>query len=147
MNILEKLQSLPFDKAPKLDLPDEMETRNAVAVLIGACFGRGYNAGWWHDLSTGAPTLKTRNVPEILCLIHSEISEAMEGYRKDKKDDHLPGRDAFTVELADAVIRIMDLAGAHMLDLPGALMEKLQYNEKRADHKITSRRGKGGKKF
>ena len=62
--------------------------------------------------------------PMKLVLIHSEISEAMEGFRKGIKDEHLPDRSMFEVELADALIRIFDLAGAHDLDLGGALQEK-----------------------
>jgi len=84
---------------------------------------------------------------ELLCLVHSEISEAMEGARKRLQDDHLPGRCMLEVELADAVIRIFDMAGGLGLDLPGAIAEKLAYNAKRADHKPDSRRADGGKAF
>ena len=51
------------------------------------------------------------------------------------------------MELADAVIRIMDLAGAMGLDLAGAIVEKLAYNQTRADHKTENRNADGGKKF
>ena len=50
------------------------------------------------------------------------------------------------VELADTVIRIMDYAGRWGLDIGGAIMEKLEYNKNRADHKIENRK-LGGKKF
>jgi len=86
-------------------------------------------------------------VAEKLCLIHSEVSEAMEGYRKGLMDDHLPHRPMIEVELADAVIRIADLAGALGLDLGGAIAEKLQYNQARADHKPENRAKEGGKAF
>ncbi|MDL2342525.1 MAG: hypothetical protein QFB87_05630 [Patescibacteria group bacterium] len=82
-----------------------------------------------------------------LCLIHSEISEAMEGDRKNKMDDHLPHRPAREVELADALIRICDLGGAYNLDLGGAVIEKMEYNAKRADHKPESRAAEGGKAY
>lgn len=82
-----------------------------------------------------------------LCLIHSEVSEAMEGDRKNLKDDHLPHRDMREVELADAVIRIFDLAGAYGMDIGGAIAEKLQYNAKRADHKPEIRAAEGGKAY
>ena len=52
---------------------------------------------------------KDRNVGELLCLIHSEISEAMEGARKDLMDTHLTHRSMMEVELADAIIRILRL--------------------------------------
>jgi len=98
-------------------------------------------AGWWPK------DKETRNKPEILCLIHSEISEAMEGLRKDLMDDKIPSRKMVEVELADALIRIFDMAGAFGYDLNGALHEKFEYNKNRADHKLENRAKDGGKKF
>jgi NTP pyrophosphatase (non-canonical NTP hydrolase) len=51
------------------------------------------------------------------------------------------------VELADLMIRALDLAGAMDLDLGGAVAEKLLYNQSRADHKPENRALEGGKKF
>lgn len=102
-------------------------------------------AGWWTDLATGQK--KDRNVGELLCLVHSEISEAMEGFRKNLKDDKLPNRSMFEVELADALIRIFDIAGAHNLDLGGAIYEKRNFNAKREDHQLENRKQENGKKF
>ena len=84
---------------------------------------------------------------ELLMLIVSEISEAMEGERKDLMDDKLPHRKMAEVELADALIRIFDYAGAYGLDLGGAFTEKMEYNAKREDHTVEARRGEHGKKF
>ena len=102
-------------------------------------------AGWWTDLATNQP--KDRNMGELLCLVHSEISEAMEGYRKNLQDDKLPHRPMFEVELADALIRIFDIAGKYNLDLDGAIAEKRAYNKSRADHKPENRAKENGKKF
>jgi len=102
-------------------------------------------AGWWTDLATGQK--KDRNVGELLCLVHSEISEAMEGFRKNLKDDKLPNRSMFEVELADTLIRIFDIAGAHNLDLGGAVFEKRAFNKKREDHQLENRKQENGKKF
>lgn len=87
------------------------------------------------------------NIPTKLCLIHSEISEAMEGYRKNLMDDKLTDRQAIEVELADAVIRIADLAEHLKLDLASAVVAKMQYNRTRADHKPAARSATNGKKF
>lgn len=103
------------------------------------------NQKWWIDLETGLR--KDRNVPEMLCLVHSEISEAMEGHRKSLQDDKLPHRPMIEVELADAIIRIFDIAAGLKLDLGGAYVEKMAYNAIREDHKIENRKKVGGKAY
>lgn len=119
--------------------------KQALNDLIDACHGCAVANGWWHDIMTGE--LKERNTGELLCLIHSEISEAMEGDRKNEMDKHLQDRKSIEVELADAIIRICDLAGKKNLDLGGAIVEKLQYNNQRADHKPENRLKEDGKKY
>lgn len=94
--------------------------------------------GWWDN---------PREMGTLLCLVHSEISEAMEGERKGLMDDHLPHRPMLEVELADAMIRIMDIAASRDLDLAGAIVEKVDYNRKRVDHQPGARAGTYGKKF
>lgn len=103
------------------------------------------DAGWWTNIETGERL--DRNVPEMLMLIVSEISEAMEGYRKNLMDDKLPHRKMIEVELADAVIRICDTAEGLGLDLAGAVREKIIFNTSRPDHKIENRLKENGKKF
>ena len=114
------------------------------------------DAGWWTDLDTLQSLaeecrIRTRFgkalVAEKLALIHSEVSEAMEGARKNLMDDKLPHRKMIEVELADAMIRILDLAGALQLDLAGAIQEKLAYNQTREDHQIANRKAEGGKSY
>ena len=131
----------------------------AAEVLKKKCHQAAAKAGWWTDMATGRPTTfnypaemgkgiaPARNIGELLCLVHSEISEAMEGARKGLMDDKLPTRPMLEVELADAVIRIFDMAGGLRLDLPGAIVEKLAYNATRADHKPENRAAEGGKTF
>lgn len=113
-------------------------------------------AGWWTNLETKQDLAKealnnTRFgkalVAEKLCLVHSEISESMEAARKGLMDDKLPHRKGIEVELADAVIRILDLCGALELDLAGAIAEKLEFNANRKDHKIENRLAAGGKAY
>lgn len=103
------------------------------------------NQKWWVDLHTGERL--NRNVGEMLCLVHSEISEALEGHRKNLMDDKLPHRPMIEVELADAVIRIFDIAAGLGLDLGGAYEEKMAYNAVRADHQREHRLTENGKKY
>jgi NTP pyrophosphatase (non-canonical NTP hydrolase) len=107
---------------------------------------RNVKAGWWSDLDTGEDTHETRNKGELLMLFVTEIAEMYEGIRKNLPDSHLPHRSAEEVEAADLLIRVFDYAGARRLDLTGAVLEKLEYNAHRADHKPENRRGIHGKK-
>lgn len=132
-------------------------------LIQTACHSRSVAAGWWlfkdegqtYDLKRiiAAPLTSLEKrfakslVAEKLCLTHSEVSEGMEGHRKGLKDDKLPHRSMLEVELADAVIRIADLAGALGLDLGGAIAEKLAYNAVRPDHKPEARAAAGGKAY
>lgn len=59
--------------------------------------------GWWDD--------PDECLYQKLMLVVTEISEATEGARKDLMDTHLTERKMEEVEYADAMIRILDLAG------------------------------------
>ena len=81
----------------------------------------------------------------MLCV--SELSEAMEGHRKNLRDDKLPHRDMFDVELVDCLIRIFDLAGERAINLDSIYEEKMKYNANRQDHSYEARLAQGGKKY
>ena len=126
----------------------ETEICRAGTYIQLACHDRSRAAGWWNDLRTGEELINRPHVvAEKLMLIVSEVAEAMEGHRKGLMDDKLPHRPAIEVELADAVIRIGDLAGALNLDLGGAMAEKMAFNRTRPDHKPENRLKEGGKAY
>lgn len=121
--------------------------RSAGEALQTLCHDAARNAGWWVDKDGTRVQDNPYAFSNKLALIHSEVSEAMEGDRKGLMDDHLPHREMREVELADAVIRICDLAGAYGMDLGGAIAEKMAYNAQRADHKPAARAAAGGKVY
>lgn len=88
--------------------------------------------GWWDG---------ERNNGEIIALMHSELSEALEALRHgNPPDDKIPDFSGAEAELADVVIRIMDMAPARGWRIAEAIMAKIAYNETRS-HKH------GGKTF
>jgi len=68
--------------------------------------------GWWTEL---------RPVPELLCLIHSEVSEALEAFRNHDTDN-------FNEELADIAIRLFDMTEAFGIDLEQEILTKNSKN-------------------
>lgn len=74
------------------------------------------------------------NLIAKMALIHTEISEATEALRKDpsKPDYHCPNHINLVIELADAMIRIMDFAGYQKLPLAEAILAKMAVNHCRA---------------
>lgn len=118
--------------------PAEDDMQTSIDMLAKYCHASSVIPGWWDN---------PRNPGELIALMHSELSEALEGIRKDAQDDHLPEFKSVEVELADALIRIFDYAGAAELRLGEAFIAKLAYNAQRADHKRENRAKPGGKAF
>lgn len=129
-------------------LDDEVEDFYNLAYWVNECHSSSYQAGWWGTLGYYDRNLKDPLfLATKIALMHSELSEALEGLRKDTMDDHLPHRKTLEVELADLAIRLFDLCGALEIDLEATIIEKMNYNAKRADHKLENREKEGGKKF
>lgn len=82
----------------------------------------------WHETR--------RSIPELLCLIHSEVTEALDDYRNNLPLDQIYWEGTkpcgFTTELADVIIRIADLCGAFDLDLEKAIELKMAANKLRS---------------
>lgn len=87
--------------------------------------------GWWD---------KERNDGEMIALMHSELSEGLEALRKNLQSDHIEQYHGIEEELADVIIRIMDMAQGRKLRVAEAVIAKLAFNAKRE-------RMHGGKKF
>ena len=124
--------------------PMEQEAYSGLRAAQMMAHQTATNVGWYVDPATGKPI--HRNFGEVVALMHSELSEALEADRKGLKDDKLPHRDGREVEFADCIIRILDTAAALGLDVAGAVIEKNRYNRQRADHKLEARAA-GGKRY
>lgn len=83
----------------------------------------------WYDSDLGP-----KNIPEMLALLHSEVSEALEDYRvgKMKTEIRADGKpEGFPSELADIVIRVGDLAGYLGINLDDEICKKMAFNATR----------------
>ena len=88
--------------------------------------------GWWEG---------ERNEGELIALMHSELSEALEALRHgNPPDDKIPEFSGVEAELADVIIRIMDMAAAKGYRVGEAVVAKINYNKNRPYKH-------GGKKF
>lgn len=107
-----------------------VDQRRSIAEWIEAAHALADYKGWWDTAHDEPP-----NIPEKLALIHSEISEALEEYRNghpvDARRTENGKPEGFSIELADALIRIFDLCGYYGIDLEGAVRIKHEYNATR----------------
>ncbi|MEW6101257.1 MAG: hypothetical protein AB1481_03080 [Candidatus Omnitrophota bacterium] len=84
--------------------------------FIATCHRIAKEKGWWEN---------ERNDGELIALMHSELSEALEAMRNHGTKDEV------AEELADCCIRIFDYCGARGIDLEETLLKKIDFNKTR----------------
>ena len=109
-----------------------IEVIEAIDHLQSAIHANAVSHGWWDGDQNGA---------EKVALMHSELSEALEAMREGNgPSEKIPAYSCVEEELADCVIRILDYAGRHRMDIAGAILAKHEYN-------MTRPYKHGGKRF
>lgn len=78
-----------------------------------------HDNGWETPIDFNDP-----EVPTKLCLIHSEVSEALEAYRHDNEEN-------FREEIADTIIRILDLTAGLGYNIDEDVRKKMEVNRGR----------------
>ncbi len=104
-------------------------TQKNINSLVSESYLNAKEHGW-HD--------QERTVGDLICLMHSELSEALEEHRNGKLpaevyyNETKPDKpEGIPVELADCVIRIFDFCGLHGINLEEVLKTKMEYNKTR----------------
>jgi hypothetical protein len=100
-------------------IPERPTDLNELAIAVHEIHEK-----WWVDIKTGEPI--ARNAKELLALTISEVSECLEGERRNIWDDKLPTRKMAEVEMADTKIRLLDFAAGFgvmlaKMELPGPI--------------------------
>jgi len=106
-----------------------MNSTSSFAAMQAEVYDCAVTHGWWEDPNP--------NIPEKLMLVVSEVSEALEELRSGHTPDEVYAGEngkpeGFGVELADAIIRIMDLSEHLGINLDAVIRLKADYNQTRS---------------
>lgn len=112
-------------------LPSQMMMLIGIGALIEMAHANSVNKGFWDEHAATLPSMPVESMSSKICLMHSELSEMLEGVRKPGPDSHCPEFTSEEIELADVFIRGGDYAGARMLRLAAAIMAKMGFNANR----------------
>ena len=142
----ERVRDWVDNEPPEPTMPPEREVRSAsgatpatvhrnpdpmyIKALQKEVHAMATNKGWWDE--------PHRSFGELIALCHSELSEALEEYR----NSHLTAREyeisssgkpeGIPIELADTIIRILDMAEYYGMNIEHAIRVKMKYNATRS---------------
>lgn len=108
------------------DMKNEKENRMRLNEFAQDVHQVAVDHGWWMD---------SPSFPEVIALCHSELSEALEEYRKGREprevyyENNAPH--GISYELADVILRILDYCGHEGIDIEKCLEDKNNFNRSR----------------
>lgn len=128
------MSEVPDSKKPEVGSTQvQREVDDTDRILHGMYLLEAQIRDWAVNKGWLVPGVK-RNPHELLMLITSELGEACEAYRTGNTYCDKPGMINYTnaeEELADAIIRILQMSAEYEYDVPGAIIAKMQYNHTR----------------
>lgn len=126
---LREMNSLTEDELNNIENLNAEEYINKLAIKIHQT---AREKGWWDE---------QRNFGEMIALCHSELSELLEAIREGNKESkNIPGVSCAEEEIADTIIRLLDMSQGSMFNIGKALVLKMDFNKNRPYKH-------GGKKF
>ena len=150
-------ENASYTDVATLDTDDKTIVTHGFEILSDAIAANNYEKGWREP---NTPLDQTRPVGDLIALLHSEVTEAFEAYRNGEPDlwyeyphgsgidpeygktrvavhnletdvTHLGKPQGIASELADVLIRVLDMAEEKRIPLLQAIFDKHAYNQTR----------------